>query len=379
MEDLDRLKKFIATKMTEQLHQLSSPSQMRVADAMINWATSPSPFGYEGLLSMEMGSPFLQFSPISFGAGDSEHPDAVTVFSPSMFSPSKSKVNVTSRLLKKREVCTSNPFQCNDNNEINLSRISTLKFEDSNLSTQASKEDDLARLPPSHASSFICSTILTAACLPRDIAIVGGYELVPTQSVVGKRSSERTDTSKRAVFFSPETSTKSNAVFLSTREHGLGIADVNQGKIPSTVTEVKVFLRKNSDNEDNVPPLKRKLSRSDSIDLNQNTASNLFEGTEIIRSSSSVSVTKLKGGSVKNILSSNNNVPMSRSTYASPSVPNTRGDEAERDYTDAVLVTPSQCNCKKTKCLKLYVQTIFSNNFLQIIMLPHKYEEDIPR
>ena len=336
--------------MTEQLHQLSSPSQLRVADAMVNWATSPSPFGYEGLLSMEMGSPFQQFSPITFGACDSEYTDAVTVFSPSMFSPSKSKVNVTSRLLKKREVRISNQFESTENNEIDLSRIPTLKFIDSVSTSQILKEDVLPKFPES-GTSFIRSNYMAGRSLLRDVAIVGGYEMVPKPSGTEKQSCESTEISKRAVFFSPESSMKSNDRFSSNQEHGLGIADISKHRTITTVTEVKVFPTKNNDSDDYVPPLKRKLSRSGSIDHSQSVSNRFVEEGES-KISISGSDTKSKGGSTKSVLSSTGNIPVNRCTYTSPSVPNMR-DERERGYTETMLVTPSQCKCKKTKCLKL--------------------------
>ena len=335
--------------MTEQLHQLSSPSQLRVADAMINWATSPSPFGYEGLLSMEMGSPFQQFSPITFGVCDSEHND-VTVFSPSMFSPSKSKVNVTSRLLKKREVRISNKFESTENNEIDLSRIPTLKFIDSVSPSRVSKEDDLPMFPPPEIP-FMRSNYMGARSLQRDVAIVGGYELVLKPSETENQSSECTEISKRAVFFSPETSQKSNGRFSSNKEHGLGIADINKHRATATVTEIKIFPTKNKDNDDNISHLKRKLGRSGSIDLHQNALSGIPRDGET-RMPHLGSDIKLKVGSTKSVLFSTDNIPANRCTYTSPSVPSMR-DERERGYTETMLVTPSQCKCKKTKCLKL--------------------------
>ena len=340
--------------MTEQLHQLNSPSQIR-SDAMINWATSPSPFGYDGLLSMEISSPFLQFSPISFGVHDGEHSD--TVFSPSMFSPSKSKLSVTSRLLKKREICIASQYQPHDVNDFDLYRGHAMQFGDIQRPSQITKVNNYSEPQPFN-SSFSRSTFSTAPNVQRDVAVVGGYDRISTQPEIERQLQDDKDGGFRSVFFSPEVmkSSSSASATASHLGHAGGIADTSadHGRKSSYSKEPKSILRKHLDSDESVPPLKRKLHRSGSIDQSISFSNSKKDQHLASSSPFPVSAIKLQAstGSAKNALSSTANLNMTVSAYTSPSVSNIR-DENKRGYTDAVMVTPSQCKCKKTKCLKL--------------------------
>lgn len=330
--------------MTDNFGLVGSPAQHRTTDPMTNWASSPSPFGCEGLLTMEMGSPFQLFSPITFGTTELENSESASVFSPSMFSPSKSEFKVTSRLIKKRGICSSDLRPIIDAPGNDVYRAPTLVFGDSQQMFHGIKEDNYPQLRSSSPSIYRSSHTAPSSSFRQsaDTAIaaahVGDDEIVPE---VTNR------TGPRQGFFSPDMSSKATTTANQISEvnlsrQGFGIADVRHlGKdIP------KPLDKDRRAETEFIPPTARKLNRSETVDQNVLKTIQAYNNED-----QAISYGKLKKVSEKQ------NDPRSlalamRSTYASPSVSSLR-DEPQNGYADSVMVTPSQCKCKKTKCLKL--------------------------
>lgn len=331
--------------MTDNFGLVGSPSQHRTTDPMINWASSPSPFGCEGLLTMEMGSPFQLFSPITFGTTELENSESASVFSPSMFSPSKSEFKVTSRLIKKRGICSSDLRPTIDAPGNDVYRAPTLVFGDSQQMFFGAKEDNYPQVRSSSPSTYRSSHTAPSSSFRQTAdtviaaAHVGDDEIVPE---VTHR------TVPRQGFFSPDMSSKattsSNPISeINPLRQGFGIADVRHlGKDKPKPLD-KGGRRAETDT---IPPTARKLNRSETVDQHVLNTIRAYKNEE----------PPISHGRLKKV-SEKPNDPMSlagalRSTYASPSVSSLR-DEPQNGYADSVMVTPSQCKCKKTKCLKL--------------------------
>jgi hypothetical protein len=332
------------TNMTDNFGLVGSPSQHRTTDPMINWASSPSPFGCEGLLTMEMGSPFQLFSPITFGTTELENTESASVFSPSMFSPSKSEFKVTSRLIKKRGICSSDLRPTTDAPGSDVYHAPSLVFGDSQQMFLGAKEDNYPQLRSSSSSTYGSSHTAPSSSFRQtaDTAIaavhVGDDEIVPEMTA---------RTESRQGFFSPDMSSKATTLAnhvsgMNPLRQGFGIADVRHlGK------DIPKLLDKGRRAEtETVPPTSRKLNRPETVDQNIINTIRVHKKEE-----QPIPYGKLKKVSEKP------NDPLSlagamRSTYASPSVTSLR-DEPKNGYADSVMVTPSQCKCKKTKCLKL--------------------------
>ena len=152
-----------------------------------------------------------------------------------------------------------------------------------------------------------------------------------------------TSRNERMSFFSPDTSLKPNnsateggAPLISRQNYGIADTEYSNRDIQGANTVNRDFSR--------VP---RKNNRVVGVDPRVlNSVSNLKIESQLSSSNSyEEDVDKLRTSNRTSGLAN-------RSAFASPLLVNMR-DEAEQAYADSVMVTPTQCKCKKTKCLKL--------------------------
>ena len=329
----------MAERLAEKPIGNASPQQHRNIDAPISWAPSPSPFGCEGLLSMEMGSPFQLFSPIAFETADAENPDSISIFSPSMFSPSKSEINAASRLIsaQKRNMSSMSIPLADDDLAKNANFFSSLpnsssNMNDENYSTVNASNTSFRRAIYSAPSSsnYPRTDTGTAPSLEDDCKASVEAPLV------------------RSSFFSPGASLKPQARELpsstsSSQGYVSGIAEIGTGSDYAT----KLRARDRRDRSESVSQVTNKLDRVAGIDERISYALGCTPSQT--RPPSRVLGRKLSDVPKNLLLSSAGPI---RSAYASPAVTNPR-DLTQLGYTESMLVTPSQCKCKKTKCLKL--------------------------
>lgn len=304
-----------------------SPSQLRRTKAAIDWEPSPSPFGCEGLISMEIGSPFQLFPPTSFGVVDADQSDSASVFSPSMFSPSNSKFAMTLRSLKKTEACSPGLYQnaMYSASELQLCEMQSLKNcgQLSSSSSSSSFKRSLYSAPSSSMRPTVDARRLVRQDVDQRIPIV-------------------TSRNERMSFFSPDTSLKPNnsateggTSLTSRQNYGIADTEYSNRDVPGANTIKRDFSR--------VP---RKNNRVVGVDPRvSNSVSNLKIESQLSSSNSYGDVDKLRTSDRTSGLAN-------RSAFASPLLVNMR-DAAEQAYADSVMVTPTQCKCKKTKCLKL--------------------------
>ena len=309
-------------------HTAESPSQIRVTGAAIDWEPSPSPFGCEGLISMEIGSPFLFFPPTPFGVVNADQSDSASVFSPSMFSPSNSKFAMTLRSLKKTEAASPNLNHNGIYSAPDLQLCENQSFKGCGQVSSSSSSSSFKRSLYSAPSSSMRPTIDADRSLKQGID-----HRIPTSAYGNENLS----------FFSPETSLKPNNMASGsssslTFRQNYGIADIKHSSrdIP-TANIIKP----------DVVRVPRKSNRQIGIDQRVlNSVSVLTNETQFLSSSSHEgNIDKLKKSKHISGL-------VGRSEFASPLLSNVR-DESEQAYADSVMVTPTQCKCKKTKCLKL--------------------------
>jgi hypothetical protein len=306
---------------------IESPSQIRRTKAAIDWEPSPSPFGCEGLISMEIGSPFQLFPPTSFGVIDADQSDSASVFSPSMFSPSNSKFAMTLRSLKKTEAGSPDLYQdaMYSPSELQLCEMHSLK--NCGQLSSSSSSSSFKRSLYSAPSSSMRPTVDTRRLVRQD---------------VDQRIPVVTNRSERMSFFSPDSSLKANnsategASLTSRQNYGIADTEYSNRDIPGANTVKRDFSR--------VP---RKNNRVVGVDPRvSNSVNNLKIESQYLSSTSyEEDVDKLRTSNRTSGLAN-------RSAFASPLLVNLR-DEGEQAYGDSVMVTPTQCKCKKTKCLKL--------------------------
>ena len=304
-----------------------SPSHLRITGAAVDWEPSPSPFGCEGLISMEIGSPFQIFPPTLFGVIDTDHLDTASVFSPSMFSPSNSKFAMTLRSLKKTETTSANLHHTGIYNASDLQPCEIQSFKNCGQLSSSSSSSSFKRSLYSAPSSSMRPAVDAKRLLKQN---------------VDHKLPLGTDRNGSLSFFSPEINQKSNNTANGgsslTTWQNYGIADIEHSS--RTIPNANVNKREIS----RVP---RKTNRSVGIDQRVlNSVSNLKNESQFLSSSSHKgNANKLKTSNLTSGLES-------RSAFASPLLMNLR-DESEQAYADSVMVTPTQCKCKKTKCLKL--------------------------
>ena len=257
-----------------------------------------------------------------------------------MFSPSKSEFKVTSRLIKKRGICSSDLRPATDAPGCDVYHAPTLVFGDNQQMLHVAKEDHYPQLRASSPCFSRSSHTAPSSSFRQftDMAIatthVGDDEMV-------LKLTDRTEL--RQGFFSPDMSAKvttsSNPVSeINPLRQGFGIADVRhlEKDIP------KPLEKGRREQTETVPPIARKQT----IDPHVLSALKAKKNED-----KPIAHGKFKKAGEKPI-DPQSFVGVMRSTYASPSVSSTR-DEPQNGYSDSVMVTPSQCKCKKTKCLKL--------------------------
>ena len=329
--------------MTERLTEKSignaSPQQLRKVDAPISWAPSPSPFGCEGLLSMEMGSPFQLFSPIVFETADAENSDSISIFSPSMFSPSKSEISVTSRLIsaqKRNMNSMSIPLADDD-----LAKNANFFFSLPNNSSSHMNDENYSMVNTSNTFRRAIYSAPSSSNYPRT-----NTGTAPSLEDDCKASVEASH--MRSSFFSPGVSVKPQASGVpsstsSSQGFVSGIAEIGTGGNYAA----KLRARDRRDRSESAHQMTDKLDRGTNIDDRISHASGCTP-------SQSRPPSRVMGRKVpdvpKNLLLSS--AGPTRSAYASPAVSNPR-DPTQLGYGESMPVTPSQCKCKKTKCLKL--------------------------
>jgi hypothetical protein len=332
--------------MADQLEKLNSPCQRRSVDGMISWTSSPSPYGW----SKDISSPFLQFSPSSFICdGEGEHSNSiVSVFSPSIFSPSKSNFNVTSRLLKKRDYGSSSSYQTGDfSNDFSSHPIQLPDLQESQ-----SNDFQHSDYPPSSSTSPMIDIDVNENHLSMDGLVC---EVRPPKISIETEKWQKSSRRgfKRSVLFSPETSSKSCASSTQLppsiiQSNFSGIPDL--GRIDCSDRRGDQCDMNDIETDGKFPFLGRKMGRTVSIDQTSNSSSiiNLKHENEFIVTSFA-SITKLRSGS-EDYRSSIKST--GRSAYTSPSVQPSQ----QQAHVINTLQTPTpltQCKCKKSKCLKL--------------------------
>lgn len=296
--------------MTEQLlHQLS-PSHRRGS----NVKNSTSSSSYKGLEF----SPCLQFSPSSFGTGNKgekekdNYGSASELFSPSIFSPSKS-------LLKKREQRATSPSQSKEYATSGLPAFRLGSMDNNLASVEGTSLDSpfffstssSSSFRPSHPFAVESGSIFEAPSSTAFSIPIDGHGKPPKRiKVDANRQSMRCSGNQISTLFSPDTMRKPprpgiQEAYTSRNDFRKSEYNTDSNYLGSVGPPLIIH--------DNYPyPL---------LDRNGNTISTL---------------------SKKSI----------RPLYTSP-CPSVKPLRAQSEGEDGTG-SPTQCKCKKSKCLKLY-------------------------